>query len=225
MEQFDEEFSNFLYKVNQVNSIVEKLASSDETLQKIGDLEARQYLGEEDDTKYVKIDENELKIRTNRTLINRKALLREENPATMSQEAFMDEVSKDADRRYKQKLIRREKMETFKKQATLAFRRGEYAKALSLYTKAIEQIRDSCVLYTNRALTYINLKHYDKAIGDCETALRLNENSLKAHLLMAKAYFLQGDLANFEAAVKETKERNGDQMSVIEDYVKQLRDA
>ncbi|XP_044261210.1 tetratricopeptide repeat protein 12-like [Tribolium madens] len=222
MEHLDEELSNFLYKVNQVNSIVEKLASKDENLQKIGDLEAQQYLGEENDTKYEKIDEKELKIRSSRTIINRKALLREENPATMSQEAFMEEMSKDADRRYKEKLIRREKMETLRKQATLAFRRGEFEKALTLYTKAIEQIRDSCGLYTNRALTYINLKHYDKAVVDCETALRLNENSLKAGLLKAKAHFLQGDLRSFEETVKETKERNEDKMSFIEDFVKQL---
>lgn len=72
------------------------------------------------------------------------------------------------------------------------------------------------MLYTNRALTYINLKFYDKAISDCETALRLNENSLKPRLLMAKAHFLQGDLKKFETAVKETKDRNEDQLDFIE---------
>jgi hypothetical protein len=50
-------------------------------------------------------------------------------------ETFMEEVSKDADRRYKDKLRRKERMETFKKQATLAFRRGEYERALSCYNK------------------------------------------------------------------------------------------
>lgn len=47
----------------------------------------------------------------------------------------MEEVSKDADRRYKNKLIRKEKCETFKKQAMLAFRRGEYERALNCYIK------------------------------------------------------------------------------------------
>ena len=61
--------------------------------------------------------------------------LRKFNVVIKRIETFMEEVSKDADRRYKNKLRRREKMETFKKQATLAFRRGEYEKALSLYDK------------------------------------------------------------------------------------------
>lgn len=50
-------------------------------------------------------------------------------------EAFMEEVSRDADMRYKDRLVRKEKMETFKKQAGLAFRRGEYERALICYTK------------------------------------------------------------------------------------------
>lgn len=47
----------------------------------------------------------------------------------------MSQISRDAEQRHKNKLIRREKCETFKKQAALAFRRGEFEKALSCYNK------------------------------------------------------------------------------------------
>lgn len=36
-----------------------------------------------------------------------------------------------------------------------AFRNGEYEKAISMYSKAIDHVKDSPVLYNNRALTYI----------------------------------------------------------------------
>lgn len=36
-----------------------------------------------------------------------------------------------------------------------AFRSGEYEKAISMYSKAIDHVKDSPVLYNNRALTYI----------------------------------------------------------------------
>lgn len=55
----------------------------------------------------------------------------------------MAEISKDAEKRYNDKLIRTEKMETFKKRATLAFKRGEFEKALTLYNKLSEIIRTS----------------------------------------------------------------------------------
>lgn len=36
-----------------------------------------------------------------------------------------------------------------------AFRKKEYEKAISFYTKAIDQVKDSPILYNNRALSYI----------------------------------------------------------------------
>lgn len=36
-----------------------------------------------------------------------------------------------------------------------AFRSGDYERACSMYTKAIDHIKDSAVLYNNRSLTYI----------------------------------------------------------------------
>lgn len=218
----NEEFANFTYKVNQVSEIIKKLASDDKNLQKIGDLEAKQYLGE-DKSKIEIVDELNLKVKSNRTIINKKALLKEDNPDVQSQEAFMEEVSKDADRRYKDRCVRKEKMETFKKQATLAFRREEYEKALTLYCKAIEQIKDSCLLYTNRALTYIKLKLYEKAIADCELALRINENSLKARLLLAKSQYLCGDVSSFAKTIEETKKLHPDDTGFIDDFVNNLK--
>lgn len=47
--------------------------------------------------------------------------------------------------------------------------------------------KDSCVLYTNRALTKINLGLVDEAMDDCDRALRLNERSLNAILYKAEA--------------------------------------
>lgn len=49
----------------------------------------------------------------------------------------MEEVAKDAERRYKDKQIRKEKAATFKKLANLAYQRGEYEKALTNYDKVL----------------------------------------------------------------------------------------
>lgn len=47
----------------------------------------------------------------------------------------MEEVEKDANKRFKDKQIRKEKAATFKKLGNLAFKRGEYEKALVNYDK------------------------------------------------------------------------------------------
>lgn len=43
----------------------------------------------------------------------------------------------------------------FYRKGNEAFRSGEYEKAVSMYTKAIDHVKDSPALYNNRSLTYI----------------------------------------------------------------------
>ncbi|CAG9834609.1 unnamed protein product [Diabrotica balteata] len=219
----DEEFNNFMIKVSEVNGIVQKLASKDKQIQEIGNIEAQRYL-KDNDGQNLNIDDNvDLKVKNDRTLINKKLLEHEQkDPNTMSQEAFMKEVEKDSNLRYKDKMVRKEKMETFKKQATLAFRRGEFEKALTLYNKAIEQIKDSVLLYNNRALTYLNLKFYEKAQQDLKLALRLNEDCLKSWLLLIKIHFLQNNKEEYERDIREVLERNPNDKDFIKDYIKNL---
>ncbi|XP_050293835.1 tetratricopeptide repeat protein 12-like [Anthonomus grandis grandis] len=221
----DEEFNNFLHRVNEVDRIIKKLASKDKNVQKIGDLEAKKYLGEETVTEHLDEERIDMKVTSDKTMFNKQALKAEDskNPNEMSKESFMAEVEKDADRRYKDRLVRTEKMETFKKQATLAFRRAEFEKALVLYTKAIEQIKDSALLYNNRALTYIKLGLYEKAKADLkEWALRINENGLKSWLLLAKIHFLCEEKEEFGKAVVEAKKRNPEEVKFIEQYCNDL---
>ncbi|CAH1118646.1 unnamed protein product [Phaedon cochleariae] len=227
-EKIDEEFNNFMLKVNEVESIVKKLASKDKQMQKIGNIEAEKYLEQTSERVVENIDSEEtiLTIKTNRTVINKKCIDNaNKDRATLSQEAFMGEVSRDADKRYKDKLVRKEKMETFKKQANLAFRRGEFEKSLILYDKAIDQIKDSCLLYNNRALTCINLGLYQRAKEDLKWALRLNEDCLKSWLLLAKVHFQEKNHEEFAAAIKEAIDRNPRDANFIKEYAEDLEKA
>ncbi|XP_066252558.1 tetratricopeptide repeat protein 12 [Euwallacea similis] len=216
----DEEFSNFLQRVSEVHNIVQKLASKDPNLQKIGDEEARRYL--KDGIAIESIDEEHivLNITSNRTVVNKNVLSKDCREGSTSKESFMEEVSKDAEKRYRDRMVRTERMETFKKQASLAFRRAEYERALVLYNKAIEQIKDSVVLYNNRALTFIKLGFLDKAAKDLkEWALRLNENSLKSWLLLAKVHYHLEEFEEFHVCVAEVKKRNPEHEGFIEEYL------
>lgn len=72
------------------------------------------------------------------------------------------------------------------------------------------------MLYINRGLVQINLLRYEKAIEDFKTALRLNENSLKAQLLMAKTFHLLDNKIEFNNFIKEAKEKHQDQIQFID---------
>lgn len=128
----------------------------------------------------------------------------------------MDEVARDADRRHRDRQVRTEKMQTFRKRATQAFRRGEFEKALVCYDRSVELIRDSCPLYLDRCLTLLRLELYERAAEDAETALKLNEDSLKGWLLLAKAQKKMGNEERCEEAVREARRRNPEHEDLIE---------
>lgn len=47
-----------------------------------------------------------------------------------------------------------------------AYKKQNFEKAIDLYSKAIDAIRDSPVLYCNRALAYIKWVHQRKVVRD-----------------------------------------------------------
>ena len=48
---------------------------------------------------------------------------------------------------------------------------GQYQNAIEFYTLALEHIKDIKSIYTNRALAYIKLKKFKKAIKDCTNVI------------------------------------------------------
>ena len=56
-----------------------------------------------------------------------------------------------------------------------------------MYTSAIMQYDGNHVIYTNRAQAEIHLNEYFEASKDCEAAIKLHPDSIKAHIHLAKA--------------------------------------
>lgn len=47
----------------------------------------------------------------------------------------------------------------------------KYQEAADCYSLALEESRDNKLVYTNRALAYIRLKKWQRAIKDCTTVI------------------------------------------------------
>lgn len=156
----DEEFKSFETKVESVMKILEKLNSSDKEEQDNGMISADQYLhGKIKNLE--NLDENSfiVNVKSNRTVINKAALQDDDDddgrPKTMDQYTFMKQLESDAKKRAENKKEREQIAQNFRKMGNEAFRKQEYEKAVNLYTKAIDHVKDSPILYNNRALCYI----------------------------------------------------------------------
>ncbi|XP_043599880.1 tetratricopeptide repeat protein 12-like isoform X2 [Bombus pyrosoma] len=175
----EEEFQNFMRRVTEVEKVVKKLASSDPEEQKHGQILADEILGKRLEKDIC--EDTELEIRINRTVINKCSVNENSTQEQMCREAFMKGVEKDAKERAENRKIRNERAETLKTIGNGAFKEKNYEKALGLF---------------------------EKALADCEWALKVNNTNLKALLNSAKCYKQLGDEIKYKEYIQLAKERN-----------------
>ncbi|KYM98673.1 Tetratricopeptide repeat protein 12 [Cyphomyrmex costatus] len=204
----EEEFQNFMHRVTEVEKIVKNLSSSDQQEQECGKKLADEMLKQSVQKEVY--GDGEVKVKTDRSVINKYPSKEHDSndPNKMSQEVFMKSVENDAKKRAEERKIRNERAETLKRIANGAFKEGDYEKAVTYYSKALEQRKDSSVLWNNRALSHMNLGLFEKALHDCEWTLKLNESNLKALLNSAKCYMYLRNREKSKECIQMAKERN-----------------
>ncbi|SPQ26068.1 7b963a06-a7a8-48b9-85b6-6ad3ccded636 [Thermothielavioides terrestris] len=99
-----------------------------------------------------------------------------------------------------------QRLDKMKEEGNTQYKAGRWQAAVDLYTSALEidptnRVTNSKILQ-NRALCRIKLKQYNDAIADCEKAISLDPQYLKARKTKANAL---GLAEKWEAAVREWK--------------------
>nr|XP_015213682.1 PREDICTED: sperm-associated antigen 1 isoform X1 [Lepisosteus oculatus] len=82
-----------------------------------------------------------------------------------------------------------------------AFKAKDYEEAVVYYTRSLS-VMPTVAAYNNRAQAEINLQNWNNAFHDCQKALELEPNNLKALLRRATVYKHQG---NYKAAVDDLR--------------------
>ncbi|EDW66578.2 LOW QUALITY PROTEIN: uncharacterized protein Dvir_GJ23542 [Drosophila virilis] len=169
----------------------------------------------------IDVEQVRLTVREDRTVINKRE--EQARAQTTDQQSFMKEVERDANERAQARAQREYEAELQRSQGNEAFRNGNYEKAILHYNKAIERVKNSAITYNNRALCYIRLRNYKRAIDDCQYVLdKLQETNLRAWLYKATAYKHQNDAENFEDSVAQARRHNPQQLAYIEKFIGQI---
>ncbi|XP_039439668.1 tetratricopeptide repeat protein 12 [Culex pipiens pallens] len=220
----DEDFEASMSKVDEVMKILSMMTSGDKTKEQMGVAFAESFLGD-DKKELEKIDVDNFIVRVNqeRTVINRKGDEDSLDRPMQDKFAFMAEMERDAARRASERKEREQTAQGLRRAGNLAFRRGEYEKSISMYTKAIDQIRDSPILYNNRALAYIKIKLCKRAIIDCDFVIsKLDEKNLRSWVYRAQGYFLLGETRAYEKSIAEAKKHNPKELDYIDRIVLEI---
>ncbi|KAK3758583.1 hypothetical protein RRG08_041233 [Elysia crispata] len=206
----EEELNAFLSKVDQLDDVLKGLNSQDDDKKIHYTAKADELIEKfENEKKQIKKDKADndddsdlpkTKFGFSKTSINKDAY-KNEPPASSTlstqvpsisqeadQKAFMAAMEADAKERYERKKAAEKIAAVLKDKGNALFRQGNFQEALDFYDKAIHEVRDSSILYTNRAQAKIKLGKFEEAISDCDWALRAWPNCLKAYVHQGHAH-------------------------------------
>ncbi|XP_065508064.1 tetratricopeptide repeat protein 12 isoform X2 [Caloenas nicobarica] len=180
-QEQERDFQRFLRRLDEISSLVQGLNSPDPAVKEKAIAETEERLRDQETCK-----EEESKTMVNRTVINARAS--DTANAETANTGFLAVLEKDAKERAKRRKRNERLANALKEKGNDAFRKGDYGTAIQRYTEGLEKLKDKQELYTNRAQAYLKVHEYEKAIGDCEWALKCNEKCIKAYFLMGKAH-------------------------------------
>ncbi|TGZ73506.1 hypothetical protein CRM22_001480 [Opisthorchis felineus] len=77
---------------------------------------------------------------------------------------------------------------TLKDMGNRAYAEGRYQEAVMYYTCAIKKQQNISSYYSNRALCYVQIQEYSKALSDCRRSIELDSSNLKAYFFAGQAH-------------------------------------
>ncbi|XP_037697409.1 tetratricopeptide repeat protein 12 isoform X2 [Choloepus didactylus] len=109
-----------------------------------------------------------------------------------------------------------------KEKGNEAFAKGDYETAVLRYSEGLEKLKDMKVLYTNRAQAYIKLGDYQKALVDCDWALKCDEKCTKAYFHMGKAHQALKSYSASRECYQKILEINPELQTQVKDCLNQV---
>lgn len=158
-----------------LGDIIKHLSSTDPKVQETARRRADKHLENAND---------ELTTKYSRTVINKNdsGSCAVPPPSVECQEQFMLAMEKDAEQRRLKRIEDEKVANVLREKGNEAFKKGYFRTALDYYSQAIDVVRDSTVLRTNRAQTYLKLERYEETLQDCDDAIFIFDKCFKAYL-------------------------------------------
>ncbi|KAK0053257.1 tetratricopeptide repeat protein 12 [Biomphalaria pfeifferi] len=232
----EKEIHNFLSKVDEIENVLKGLNSDNEEKRDFYMSKADEMIEKIQKEKKNPVDVNDkeepdmprTKTGFSKTSINKDCYKNDIESASilgpaitepMDQNAFMAAMEADAKDRAERRKERETTANTLKEQGNAEFKQGNFQKALELYNQAIDQIRDSSVLYTNRAQARMKLGLYSDALKDCDLALRLWPNCLKAYIHQGHAYLALKDFDKARKSYQQILSVDPKKENMVQEYI------
>nr|XP_051705204.1 tetratricopeptide repeat protein 12 isoform X2 [Oryctolagus cuniculus]XP_051705206.1 tetratricopeptide repeat protein 12 isoform X2 [Oryctolagus cuniculus] len=214
----DKDLQRFLKNVDEVANLIQEMNSDDPAVQQKAVLETEKRLLLMEGARE---EEDGCRTTLNKTTIS-PPQAPTENTEEINPEAFLASVEKDAKERARRRRENKALADALKEKGNEAFGRGDYNTAVLHYSEGLEKLKDMKVLYTNRAQAYIKLGDYQKALEDCDWALKCDENCTKAYFHMGKAHLALRNYGASRDSYRKILEINPKLQTQVKEYLNQV---
>ncbi|XP_059036986.1 tetratricopeptide repeat protein 12 isoform X5 [Mustela lutreola] len=216
-DDHEKDLQKFLKNVDEITSLIQEMNSDDPLVQQKAILETEKRLLFTEEVQ----EEDGCRTTLNKTMISPlQAPL--ENADGISSEAFLASMELDARERARRRRENKVLADALKEKGNEAFARGDYEAAIVCYSKGLDKLKDMKVLYTNRAQAYLKLGDYQKAVVDCEWALKCDEKCTKAYFHMGKAHLALKNYSVARECYQKISEINPQLQAQVKDYLNQV---
>ncbi|XP_021063554.1 tetratricopeptide repeat protein 12 [Mus pahari] len=212
----ERDLQRFLENVDEITSLIQEMNSDDPFVQQkaVLDSERKLLMLEREQ------EEDGCRTTLNKTMISPPQA--PENAGEMSPDAFLASVEKDAKERAKRRQENRVLADALKEKGNEAFVKGDYETAIFFYSEGLGKLKDMKVLYTNRAQAFIKLGDYQKALVDCDWALKCDENCTKAYFHMGKAHLALKNYSKSKECYQKIGEINPKLKAQVKEHLNQV---
>ncbi|XP_032212519.1 tetratricopeptide repeat protein 12 isoform X3 [Mustela erminea] len=216
-DDHEKDLQKFLKNVDEITSLIQEMNSDDPLVQQKAILETEKRLLFTEEVQ----EEDGCRTTLNKTTISPlQAPL--ENADGISSEAFLASMELDARERARRRRENKVLADALKEKGNEAFARGDYEAAIVCYSEGLDKLKDMKVLYTNRAQAYLKLGDYQKAVVDCEWALKCDEKCTKAYFHMGKAHLALKNYSVARECYQKISEINPQLQAQVKDYLNQV---
>ncbi|XP_034486185.1 tetratricopeptide repeat protein 12 [Drosophila innubila] len=144
--------------------------------------------------------------------------------ANMNQMTFMRQIDLTDEERIKAREERVRVANNFRRLGNAEYRRTNFDSAIEYYTKGLNYINDSPVLFVNRSLCYIKKREYKRALIDLNHVLNnLDSCCLRAWLYKAGTLKRMNNDAGYEECVDNARRYNRRHLDYVEYFLDKMR--
>ncbi|XP_037361178.1 tetratricopeptide repeat protein 12 isoform X2 [Talpa occidentalis] len=213
----EKDLQKFLKNVDEITSLIQEMNSDDPVVQQKAIFETEKRLQFAEDVQ----EEDGCRTTLNKTMIS-PPQASVKNADEINSETFLASVEKDAKERAKRRRENKILADALKEKGNDAFVKGDYEAAIRCYSEGLEKLKDMKVLYTNRAQAYIKVGDYQKALVDCDWALKCDEKCTKAYFHMGKAHLALKNYSTSRECFQKILEINPKLQTQVKDYLNQV---